>query len=82
MVQPITTTKVTGTVDSIPNLSRPQDIQVIGPTYSISVTLDDGSGTVSTTTLQGKPSVRVGDKVSGTVTDGPLGKILSEVTKI
>jgi len=77
----ITTATGTGTVVSVLNTTNPQFASTIGETYSISVTLDGGSETLMETTRT-KPSVKVGDRVSVTVTDGPMGRLMSEVTKI
>lgn len=81
MAQPITNTTGTGTVATVLNTTNPRYASTIGETYSISVTLDDGSGTL-TETMRTTPSVSVGDRVRVTITDGPMGRLMSEVTKI
>jgi len=82
MAQPITTTSATGTVVSVEDITIPHPKYArFGQTFSISVTVDNGGGTLEETT-QTKPSVIVGDRVRVTITDGPKGKLMSEVIKI
>ncbi|MDR6949305.1 hypothetical protein J2Y39_003924 [Pseudomonas sp. 2957] len=51
------------------------------PTYSITVKPDDNSGDLSVST-PGDPRLKVGDKVSFTISDGAAGRLLGNVTKI
>jgi hypothetical protein len=51
------------------------------PTYSVTVRPDDNSGDLSVST-PGDPRLKVGDKVSFTISDGAAGRLLGNVTKI
>jgi len=82
MAQSITTTSGTGTVAKVSIGPGPiPGTQAFGQDSIISVTLDNGGGTFDATTLT-PPSVIAGDRVRVTITDGPLGKLISDVTKI
>ncbi|WP_426233128.1 hypothetical protein [Pseudomonas sp. TWP3-2] len=80
MAKPITTTTGTGTVASVSDTTDPRYAALIGATYNITVTLDNGGATLMETTRTA-PTVKAGDKVSFSITDGPMGQLMTGVTK-